>query len=269
MLVFALTMMMGTNALAVEVPNTPDLPLGTPRCYYPRGASAWVSQLSPDEHVEYYPKEYLAKGEAGYAILNCNLRGDGSPRQCAVQTASSAAFAQASLKIAHRFKVAAVGDPKAAESVPACLALYWTPGGIREGAIPPVVAPRVLPMPAAPRAASVITRPDWLRRPDGGDLEKLYPAAALEKGIEGRASISCSVTGEGALFNCAVLTEAPPDMGFGAATLGLASRFRMRAQTADGRSVAGARVIIPVTWKLAEGPPPEPAAPPPTDPAPH
>jgi protein TonB len=98
----------------------------------------------------------------------------------------------------------------------------------------------------------VITRPDWLSRPDGSDLERYYPDRAREDGVSGRASMRCTVTARGTLTGCRVLSESPAGAGFGAATLRTASRYRMRPQQENGQPVEGGSVTIPVVWQLGE-----------------
>ena len=72
-----------------------------------------------------------------------------------------------------------------------------------------------------------------------------YPTAALALRLEGRASITCVVTVTGALNECSVATESPPELGFGPAALRMATTFHMRPMTVDGGPVSGAMVLIP------------------------
>jgi protein TonB len=117
--------------------------------------------------------------------------------------------------------------------------------------IPTVLAPPAPPAPPAPKRPAVISRPDWIHRPDGSDFVRYYPPQAMERGTEGHATIECTVTESGSLTGCSVASETPSGAGFGSASLRIASKFRMRPQTADGAPVGGARVTIPITWKLA------------------
>lgn len=117
---------------------------------------------------------------------------------------------------------------------------------------PPVIVPGPPPPPAppAPPAPSVITNPDWVRRPSGADLARFYPSRAASDGTEGSSTIECTVQANGRLTDCSVVSESPAGAGFGRAHVQLASRFQMRPQTRDGAPVGGARVRIPIAWRL-------------------
>ncbi len=100
----------------------------------------------------------------------------------------------------------------------------------------------------AEEPAALITHPEWTRRPDGGDLARVYPRKALTHGTAGYTKIKCGIDAAGKLRDCTVLVEAPADLGFGAAAIALSSNFQMSAQTSDGRSVEGGTIIIPISF---------------------
>lgn len=106
----------------------------------------------------------------------------------------------------------------------------------------PVAAP-------APRAKTIL-RPDWLRRPNAYDMADYYPPRAVRQHREGTAVIACTVTEAGGLTACSVAGETPSGWGFGEAALRMAPLFRMRPQTEDGVAVGGARINVPVDFRL-------------------
>ena len=102
----------------------------------------------------------------------------------------------------------------------------------------------------APAPEPVITRPNWVKRPSGTDLNAVIPAAMRRKGVDGRAVIRCSVTVEGTLERCAVVSQTPGGSGYGFAALSLAPMFQMSPKMADGKPVGGGSVMIPLVFKL-------------------
>jgi TonB family protein len=114
--------------------------------------------------------------------------------------------------------------------------------------------------PPSKPSPSIITAPDWLQRPNGEDFSLAYPPAAMREEVEGRATITCGVAASGLLVDCSVMSEDPPEYGFGAAALSMAFKFRMRPMTKDGIPVDGGIVRIPMRFVLpkdkASGPPP-------------
>ena len=63
---------------------------------------------------------------------------------------------------------------------------------------PPAVISK--PQPPPPKAAvSVVTSPDWLRRPTGADMERYYPDRALQMEKNGEVRMTCKVKADGTL----------------------------------------------------------------------
>jgi protein TonB len=102
----------------------------------------------------------------------------------------------------------------------------------------------------SPGAAGGVPRLDWVRKPTGDDLGRVYPREARDKGIPGWAKMRCKVTAKGTLTGCETVEEFPELMGFGPAVLRLAPKFQMSAKTPDGRSVEGASVEIPIRFQM-------------------
>lgn len=85
-------------------------------------------------------------------------------------------------------------------------------------------------------AVETITRPHWLRRPS--NLQIYYPRRAIQNEINGDVVLDCLVTIAGAL-NCSVVSETPPQWGFGAAALRIAADHRMEPAVRNGVAVEG------------------------------
>ncbi|MGE0741103.1 MAG: TonB family protein [Hyphomonadaceae bacterium] len=95
----------------------------------------------------------------------------------------------------------------------------------------------------APPGPPEVTNPDWLRRPR--DLERYYPTRALTRGVEGDVVLDCRVLTSGDL-TCGVVSETPPNWGFGAAALRISRDYRMVPATQDGAPVeARYRMRVP------------------------
>src|SRR5579884_4048256 len=76
--------------------------------------------------------------------------------------------------------------------------------------------------------ANPVTRPDWIRKPSGRDLARLYPEEAMRRNIGGDVVVSCAISEAGTLTDCVTTQEEPKDLGFGEATIRLAAIFKMR-----------------------------------------
>jgi TonB family protein len=104
---------------------------------------------------------------------------------------------------------------------------------------------------AAPAKPHLIEQPDWLRKPNGDDVAKFYPEAAMDAGKEGMAVIDCRVRTDGTLRACRVKKQSPAKYGFGAAALKMSAEFRMKPQSRDGHPTSGGKVSIPIKFMLA------------------
>jgi hypothetical protein len=134
---------------------------------------------------------------------------------------------------------------------------------------PPPTAPRVAPLPPreepkpeeegqgsaesgnAPPVASgpfELTGVRWASRPDRRDFERAYPNRALYANQSGHVSLDCIASSSGAL-DCSVGVELPRGYGFGRAAMDLSRQFRLQPTTADGRSVAGGHISVPVEFR--------------------
>jgi len=113
----------------------------------------------------------------------------------------------------------------------------------------PTPIPVAVDPPPAPPTPSVLTGVTWLERPNGNDYARFYPPRAMDRGQEGRVVLDCLVSGDGRI-SCSVISEDPPNWGFGDASLRIARQFRIAPQTADGRPTTGGRVRQTIRWAL-------------------
>jgi len=65
------------------------------------------------------------------------------------------------------------------------------------------------------------------------ELMRFYPPNALERRVEGRATVACAVARDGALRRCRVVRETPSGWGFGEAALKVADRARLKSHRHD------------------------------------
>ncbi|MEQ1618798.1 MAG: TonB family protein [Terricaulis sp.] len=81
-----------------------------------------------------------------------------------------------------------------------------------------------------------IATPIWLTRPR--HPERRYPPAAFAAGMAGEVQLDCAVAVDGRL-DCTIVSETPPDWGFGDAALALASEHVMTPPTQAGAPARG------------------------------
>jgi TonB family protein len=81
--------------------------------------------------------------------------------------------------------------------------------------------------------------PDWDRRPSAEEIHAAYPVNALKRGVGGKVELTCAVNIHGLAENCRVVSEQPPNLGFGTSAMLLVPDFVFKPATVMGRPVPG------------------------------
>jgi hypothetical protein len=186
----------------------------------------WTKAPDRSDWAKAYPSQAAQSGVSGSAQVRCAATAAGQLQQCAVvaETPVGQGFGAAALSLMGGMELRATSESGhliAGKSV--LVPVKFTPDLFKP---------------------TVITNPDWMKKPDGYDLAAYIPANA--GGREGRVVVTCVVTGRGLVDKCRVGSETPPGMGFGAAGLAMTPLFLMKPMTVDGEPVGGAQVSIPV-----------------------
>jgi TonB family protein len=108
-----------------------------------------------------------------------------------------------------------------------------------------LAAALVLACASSAHAQSVVTNPDWLKKPTFDQMMAVFPSKA--NGVSGKAVIKCIVKTDGLLRACTVESEKPEARGFGEAALLLAPTFLFKPRLRDGQPEE-AWVTIPIKF---------------------
>lgn len=95
-----------------------------------------------------------------------------------------------------------------------------------------VAAGGSMAQPRPPATQPTPHKVEWRRLPDSYDMHRAFPAMARRLGLDGYVILQCEMMTEGTLTDCAVESETPRDLGFGAGALLLAPRFKAKSLSA-------------------------------------
>lgn len=114
----------------------------------------------------------------------------------------------------------------------------------------PAVTPRHLSSGEWTRAGEAVTggQIQWRQRPTAEDLRFYYPVDAWRTNLSGAATLECVVQAGGALV-CRVSEETPARQGFGEAARRLSNLLRLETASADGASLVGRRIVVPIRFE--------------------
>ncbi|MFZ3005290.1 MAG: TonB family protein [Phenylobacterium sp.] len=196
----------------------------------------WIVAPTYDQVVAAYPQKARDKAVAGRVVMSCVFKSDGHLTGCSTVREEPGGY----------------GFSGAARSLVAHFAAPITLGGSPVRAATTLLAVAFEPKMLDPSHPPV-GKPQWTVLPEAADFQAGYPQAALAANVlKGRAVVSCTVAAEGRLTDCAVASEEPAGLGFGAAASAMTPAFRMGIWTPDGLPTVGARIKAPIRYERSE-----------------
>jgi TonB family protein len=197
----------------------------------------WAGVPSAADVAAVYPKGALGLSAGGDAKLNCRIDEKGRLGHCTVseETPDRKGFGSAALKLAGKFM--ARTDPAA-------------PTPVRDGWVD--IAVHFDNPGAAATTPPQIVHPDWVALPEPARTQSLFPAAASQAGVQtGVGRVDCRVGEDGGLGDCALVSEEPAGLGFGASALAAAPDLHANLWSRDGLRTPGAHVVVPLRFNAA------------------
>jgi hypothetical protein len=205
----------------------------------------WLAAPTAGDVAAAFPKSAIGKAESGHVVLRCGLNGRGDLHDCETvsEIPEGQGFDAAARSLVKHFRV--MTDPKTDHYDDLRIDV---PFDFRD------------PSQAAP--AVEIHDPLWLTRLTPESAAAAYPQAAIKADVKtGAATVACTTVHSGALTDCAVESEEPADLGFGAAALKIAAVMKMSPWTSQGAPVDGMKIRIPIRLVMPDDPTPAVAAP--------
>lgn len=208
----------------------------------------WLNKPTGAALRAVWPAEAWRRGLSGITHLSCTVTVQGLVSNCKVldETPPGAGFGQASLLLTPNFQ--------------------FTPATLAGAPVPSTVVFPIRfalsgpgpPPDTGPEMRAVQWTP-WLAAPSDADVAKAYPRPALAARLTGHVVLRCRITGDGALHDCATITEAPSGKGFAAAARALTSRFKARITEQDSHALwrTATFISLPIHFSppAAEGSP--------------
>lgn len=187
----------------------------------------WTAAPTVADMAALYPEKAKAEGIGGGVELACTVASGGALRQCDVlaETPRGYGFGAAARKLTHQMRAEPV--LKGSE----------------------VRVPVTFPAELAKGEPLTAKTPMWTALPTAAELQAVVPKTPGGPN-DIRVTLLCDVEDGGALTGCGVDREEPGGHGFGAAVLGLASKFRVELMSAEGMPTVGAKVRVPVRFDL-------------------
>jgi len=195
----------------------------------------WRKAPTHAEVLAAYPAKARAEKVGGAAVLDCKIQPDGRIANCRTlkETPKGYGFLAAAKTLAPLFVTPIMANN--GESI----------AGSRAHLTVTFAAA------ALETASPVIGKPKWTAVPAINDLAAVIPAQArTAKVYKARVMMACNVAAEGTVDGCAVKSEDPTGLGYGAAAMMLSRYFRLAVWTDEGLPTVGGTVTIPLRFDL-------------------
>lgn len=219
------------SALAVVAPA-----MLAPTLASAQTTAAWIAAPSVAQVAARYPARAKAAGLAGQADLSCTVAAQGRLRDCAVlgESPRGQGFGDAARQVARDLRASLSGAVHDGSEVR--VAVAFAPAMLKPGFVAP--------------------DPAWTALPSAAEFQATFPKT--QNGVNDvRVTLLCDAQADGTLAGCTVADEAPAGEGYGAGALALGPRFKVAPWTPQGYPTAGARVRVPIHYKLTPVPPPQ------------
>lgn len=95
-----------------------------------------------------------------------------------------------------------------------------------------------------------VTMPGWRVRPTSETTARFYPERAQRAGVAGSALVVCAIDLGGSAHDCTVISETPPDYGFGAAVASVLESSQFWPAEINGTPVPDFRIRVPLLFKM-------------------
>lgn len=207
----------------------------------------WLKAPRAEDIAAVWPSAALKEGIGGKAIISCVVTVTGTLRACrAIQEEpAGSGFGAAGVALSSQFLM----KPALKGGVP-----------VESVVSIPVQFPRPDPQTGshlrrAPDATfqgdRVYTRLAWRTAPTHAEVLAAYPAKARAKKEGGTTTLDCRIDKDGGLSGCRTLSETPDGLEIASAARKLVPLFRAPLQDGKGKSTAGARTHLRVSFAAA------------------
>lgn len=106
-----------------------------------------------------------------------------------------------------------------------------------------------MPVPIDP---PIITRAEVLKAPSDEVVQAYYPPKAWDQGLQGMVEVDCRISVQGVASDCIATEDAYPGLGFAKASVRLATQYRLKPATQNGRPVES-RASFWIFWSQRYG----------------